>query len=533
MFEQHIPERVRLPQHPIRVGSQVVSRDDEDSPTFEVILIDEGLATLVQVRDQDGAYLPRSEHANGDAGAFTYRLPRGDLRLRRASAPRLPAPRLGRARRRQAVPHRHQRRELPRARGAALHPRGKVDCIYIDPPYNTGARDWKYNNDYVDDDDAYRHSKWLAFMERRLLLAKELLNPDDSVLIVTIDEKEYLRLGLLLEQTFPEASIQMVDVSDQPSRDWPLGRVLAGRTSTSSSCCSATLVSASRWRPDRLLGRCPIEREPLRLPDIGLCDAATAEGRTRRQFYPDLRRRVTPAGSSRSASPSRTDVDRLTRPTVTDCVAVLPIAEDGTEMNWASERLRLRGRTRRSATYGVGDGTQLTKPQHVRQSRTCTTGPIADIEEGRARSSPGASADGCGDRCVLDGEANACPPTTVWTSSLARRRAARHACSWQLAPGPTRSHSPSRSTPSRTRSDSSSKDKPDAVVLDFFAGSGTTAHAVTRLNRQDGGRRQSIMVTNNEVSADEAKELREPGSPAGRPGVGGARASSSTSRDRG
>ncbi|MFM8899860.1 MAG: DNA methyltransferase [Burkholderiales bacterium] len=68
--------------------------------------------------------------------------------------------------------------------------RGKVDAIYIDPPYNTGAKDWKYNNDYVESDDQYRHSKWLAMMERRLLVAKELLNPADSVLIVTIDEKE-------------------------------------------------------------------------------------------------------------------------------------------------------------------------------------------------------------------------------------------------------------------------------------------------------------------------------------------------------
>ena len=47
--------------------------------------------------------------------------------------------------------------------------RGKVDAIYIDPPYNTGAKDWKYNNDYVEGDDLYRHSKWLAFMERRLM----------------------------------------------------------------------------------------------------------------------------------------------------------------------------------------------------------------------------------------------------------------------------------------------------------------------------------------------------------------------------
>jgi len=95
--------------------------------------------------------------------------------------------------------------------------RGKVDAIYIDPPYNTGAKDWKYNNDYVEGDDLYRHSKWLAMMERRLLVAKQLLNPADSVLIVTIDEKEYLRLGLLLEQVFPEARIQMVSVSINPA----------------------------------------------------------------------------------------------------------------------------------------------------------------------------------------------------------------------------------------------------------------------------------------------------------------------------
>jgi adenine-specific DNA-methyltransferase len=88
--------------------------------------------------------------------------------------------------------------------------RGKIDAIYIDPPYNTGARDWKYNNDYVEGEDLYRHSKWLAFIERRLKIAKELLKPSSSVLITTIDEKEYLRLGLLLEQIFPEADIQMI-----------------------------------------------------------------------------------------------------------------------------------------------------------------------------------------------------------------------------------------------------------------------------------------------------------------------------------
>jgi len=93
---------------------------------------------------------------------------------------------------------------------------GKVDCIYIDPPYNSGARDWKYNNDYVDDNDNWRHSKWLAFMRRRLELAKRLLNPNDAVLIVTIDENEVLHLGVLLNQIFPKCKIQMTTIVINP-----------------------------------------------------------------------------------------------------------------------------------------------------------------------------------------------------------------------------------------------------------------------------------------------------------------------------
>jgi len=86
-----------------------------------------------------------------------------------------------------------------------------VDVIYIDPPYNTGARDWKYNNDYVDKTDAWRDSKWLAMMKKRLTLGKRLLKPD-GVLIVTIDEHEAQNLGVLLRQIFPEARVQMVTI---------------------------------------------------------------------------------------------------------------------------------------------------------------------------------------------------------------------------------------------------------------------------------------------------------------------------------
>jgi adenine-specific DNA-methyltransferase len=89
---------------------------------------------------------------------------------------------------------------------------GQVDCIYIDPPYNTGARDWKYNNDYVDSNDAYRHSKWLSMMKKRLKIARRILNPSTGVLIVTIDEHEVHHLRTLLEELFTEAYIQMATI---------------------------------------------------------------------------------------------------------------------------------------------------------------------------------------------------------------------------------------------------------------------------------------------------------------------------------
>jgi adenine-specific DNA-methyltransferase len=82
---------------------------------------------------------------------------------------------------------------------------GRVKCIYIDPPYNTGNRDFIYNDRFVDKDDAWRHSKWLEFMYRRLELARELLR-EDGVIFVSIDDNEVFHLGLLMEQVFGAAN---------------------------------------------------------------------------------------------------------------------------------------------------------------------------------------------------------------------------------------------------------------------------------------------------------------------------------------
>ncbi|MEG1597722.1 MAG: site-specific DNA-methyltransferase [Bacilli bacterium] len=81
--------------------------------------------------------------------------------------------------------------------------KGKIDVIYIDPPYNTGNKDFTYNDKIIDTEDGYRHSKWLSFMERRLLKAKELLS-EEGVIFISIDDNEYSQLKLLCDYIFNE-----------------------------------------------------------------------------------------------------------------------------------------------------------------------------------------------------------------------------------------------------------------------------------------------------------------------------------------
>ncbi|MFH0807209.1 MAG: DNA methyltransferase, partial [Elusimicrobiota bacterium] len=91
----------------------------------------------------------------------------------------------------------------------------KIDVIYIDPPYNTGAKDWKYNNNFVDINDAYRHSKWLSMMSKRLQMAKRLLK-SDGVLICAIDDNEFYHLGSLLEEIFSGYEIHCITIVHNP-----------------------------------------------------------------------------------------------------------------------------------------------------------------------------------------------------------------------------------------------------------------------------------------------------------------------------
>lgn len=376
---------------------------------------------------------------------------------------------------------------------------GKVDAIYIDPPYNSGAKDWTYNNDYVDADDAYRHSKWLAMMERRLRLAKRLLNPDGSVLIVTIDEKEYLRLGLLLEQLFEESRVQMVSVTISPrgtNRATEFSRVdeYAFFVFVGSASIQATVDPEAQ------------EKE-IRWQYLRRGQKTLVRGSRPNQFYPiyvDVdTERIVKIGSPMAGHESVEGV-----PEIPGTVAVFPVDPDGVQKTW--------GLTPPTLQAALDRGYVRVTPGTAHQPYTIsylTTPNIRLAEAGKLKVT-GTREDGS--KIVVAPGGKSERLSTVW-------RERRHDAG-AYGTSTLRSLLPDRSFPfpkSLYAVEDALRafvaDKPNATVVDFFAGSGTTAHAVMRLNRQDGGSRQTVLVTNNEVSAVEQSALRERGLRVGDP----------------
>jgi adenine-specific DNA-methyltransferase len=374
--------------------------------------------------------------------------------------------------------------------------RGKVDCIYIDPPYNTGAKDWKYNNDYVEGDDLYRHSKWLAFMERRLLLAKELLNPDDSVLIVTIDEKEYLRLGLLLEQLFQGSAIQMVTSVINPS-----GSSRAGQFSRSDEYLFHVLVGEAAITPagdDMLNELSASPRFDVRWDSLRRRGNASRRSRIPSLFYPLYFDSET--GGFRGVG-EMVPLGESSAPQLQGLDCVLPVTPSGEEMTWNFSPEGLVSRLEKGyVRYHRKDNGEYV-------IMIIQGGTISAIERGDVVQ------DGIDDRGFPKWKfvtARKMAPMTTW-------HRASHSASSHGTPM-VRTLLPGRHFPypkSLYAVEDSLRfavgNKRDAVIVDFFAGSGTTAHAVMRLNRQDSGARRVLLVTNNEVSAEEQTRLRAGG----------------------
>ncbi len=378
---------------------------------------------------------------------------------------------------------------------------GKIDCIYIDPPYNSGARDWKYDNNYVDEHDDYRHSKWLAFVERRLRLAKELLNPEDSVLIVTIDEKEYLRLGLLLEQVFPEGNVQMVSTLINPAsvpRGAAFGRSDEYIFFVSLGSCAPQRVRLSReWVSAK--GR--THTGNIRWDLLRRSGESAARKDSPGCFYPIY---VDPTGPTIAKVGEALAKGQSKPKRLKSCVAVLPIRKDGSEgrWQWTPRTLRSRhqqGRVRITGSKDKGFVVSILKDGEFRK---ITRGEFRVSGKNRDGS---LIVDDVGTETVL-----AVPGSQWRISSHDATQYGSRLLTDTLLPG-RKFPFPKSLYAVEDTIRFFVNDKPNAIVLDFFGGSGTTVQALARLNRQDGGSRQAILVTNNEVSAAEADLLRSKG----------------------
>ena len=373
--------------------------------------------------------------------------------------------------------------------------RGKVDAIYIDPPYNSGATDWKYNNDYVAKDDLFRHSKWLAMIERRLKIAKELLNPECSALVCSIDEKEFLNLGLLLKQTFPEARLQMVS-----SQINAKGIIRDNEFSRTNEFLFFAFFGRHRIKPEEI----EVDGGKVRWASLRRSDVESARGTAKggpEQFYPiyveESTGKIVEVGKPLSA-----DEPVSSAPEIDGYLTVLPIRDKGDvrEMNWGLTVPTLKERLANGFVKAVFFGKKKRKVTLY----YLTSGVIDDIETGRV-SVDGYEENGAAIVSYCEGKRK--NPTTQWAVESHNAQSHGSDLIRELVPG--------REFPFPKSLYAVEDvlriicgDNQLATVLDFFSGSGTTAHAVMRLNKQDKGRRKCILVTNNEVGAGEQTKLR-------------------------
>ncbi len=429
---------------------------------------------------------------------------------------------------------------------------GQVDCIYIDPPYNTRDKDWKYNNNYVDPADAWHHSKWLSMMEKRLKLARRLLKPD-GVLVVMIDEHELHHLGMLLERLFPEYLRYMVSIvingrGSTGNRNFAsieeqalfvvpnLGYDLIGpregfvpdfhpSTSDEPSTAERILAKISRTQPDlldRLLSDGVVEddeaeewreaasihldgQEDFDEDDLEESDpedvpeeddpaaywrgaVRTGQGtsfRTQRpnQFYPLF---LDPKKPEEilvgKALLERDAAGNLIAPSwarVNGMVPIWPMDEDDDERVWCFEPGRMAAEIEKGnikvGRFNPRRNTYTVNIRRVRRTRQRFRERTIWWEKSYDAGSNGTN--------ILK--------RLLGSSGLFDFPKSLYAVRDVLA--------------------TVVGSRPDALILDFFGGSGTALHATLLLNAVDDGRRRCIVVTNNEVADSIAVELNRAG----------------------
>ena len=334
-----------------------------------------------------------------------------------------------------------------------LYPK-QVDCIYIDPPYNTGARVWKYNNDYVDKNDNFSSSRWLSMMSKRLEIAKEILK-DDGVLIVTIDDNEQAHLWMLLQKIFRDRKLFSIAIQHNPrgtqgdkfavsheTAIYVLGKDSKIYRKTHKGDDESNFRKwgnqSERSRTARATTFYPVIVDQ----ELNICGFGEVEAL---DFHPDS---------------ANFNIDGN--------IYVYPVDGNGIERKWRysknNEQEVLPFLTARRNDDGI---IEIFIQRESENTLTVWTNPLYNAEE-------------YGTKLINKIVKSEFPfPKSIY---------AEHDSIWHAVAG-----------------------KPNALIVDFFAGSGTTLNAVNLINAEDGGHRRCILVTNNEVSEKESLEFQRQG----------------------
>ena len=486
VFEQHLPEVVQLPGLAVKPGARVAKRNDKVSGFFLV---------TAAINGKKVSIVP--ERGGPDEIAVKDDL----VVVKRFGEPMYPA----------LVPV----DRLTQAPGKPYHTlinadnfhalqvllycyEGQVDVIYIDPPYNTGARDWKYNNDFVDTNDQYRHSKWLAMMKKRLDLAQRLLKPDSGTLIVTIDEHEVHHLGALLEEVFPSMYRQMATIVINQKG------VAQGRLSRAEEYAIFCFAQGAEVvaQEDDLLSPDRLDTKRFTTPRWEwLLRGGTNSRREDRHklFFPihvnPERHAIVEIGEPLPLGKMPNLNPKLPRS------VAWPVRTDGSLGNWrvspptlrqllAKGYVKLGGFDESRKTWTVlylGERAQ----QQIEDGDVEIVGrnPVTNAVEVAYTSGQQRQTKTVWHRASHD--------AGVYGSSLLRTI---------LGEGASFAF-PKSLYAVRDSLRILLANKPHATVLDFFAGSGTTLHATALLNAEDGGKRRCILVTNNELGDTRARQL--------------------------
>ncbi len=322
----------------------------------------------------------------------------------------------------------------------------KVDVIFIDPPYNTGSSRWIYNNNYVDREDRFRHSKWLSFMSKRLRLAKSLLK-EDGFFIATIDNNELFTLGLLMDEVFGEENrLGVITVVHKPE-----GRNQEKFFGTSNEFMLVYAKNINKAKFNKVVLDSELqsrfdeedENGKYRLKNfIRLTDGKYSLRENKPHFFYPIY--------------ISSDLKKFSITKKAKYDEVFPITDKGVERTWKTTKETFIKLANAGSIVAKKENGKIVLYEKLREDQVIKTHWIKKEYHAYHFGTKLLET-------ILGSKKFEFPKSLYLILDILRLTA-----------------------------------KEDSIILDFFAGSGTTGHAVLELNNEDGGNRQFILCTNNE-----------------------------------